>query len=99
MVKSALASYLVKDTNPEIKEYLEDLDIGYLSGESSVGEEELEELVENFESKEKKVLLIGDDIYTHTRAQNISKIIKTLISRYLILWNGMMTSRRYILRA
>lgn len=80
-VLSLLASFLITDADTYVKDYLEDLDIGYVSAESNVGEEELEELVENFSSKDKKVLVIGDDIYEHPRLVNILKLI-ALIKKY-----------------
>lgn len=80
-VIALLASFLITEADEKTMEYLEDLDIGYISGESSVGEEELEELVENFSSKAKKTLIIGDDIIKHSRSENIFKIV-SIIKKY-----------------
>ena len=41
-ILAMLASYLIDDIPSEFQEYFSNLDIGYLSGESSVGEEEFE---------------------------------------------------------
>ncbi len=80
-VVALLASFLISAADEKTMEYLEDLDIGYISGESSVGEEELEELVENFSSKTKKTLIIGDDIIKHSRSENIFKLV-SIIKKY-----------------
>ena len=63
------------------KEYLDDLDIGNLSAESNVGEEELEELVRSFEKKERFSLVVGADLYTHPQAAQIARIL-ALFERY-----------------
>ena len=72
-VLALLALFLITDAPIEYKEYLEDLDIGYLSGESSVGEEELELLAENLADKKEITLIVGDDITGHKNFENISK--------------------------
>ena len=79
-VFALLASFLIANAPKEYTEYLEDLDIGYLSGESSVGEEELELLVENLTVKKEITLLIGDDIIGHKSFENISKLIRLIDS-------------------
>ena len=57
------------------KSFLDDLDIGYICGESSVGEEEFELLFEKLLGCEKRVLIVGSDLYNHPRAKNIAKIL------------------------
>ncbi|VAY88271.1 NADH-ubiquinone oxidoreductase chain G [hydrothermal vent metagenome] len=79
-VVALLASYLIKDMPEEYKEYFDDLDIGYLSGESSIGEEELDLLVKNC-NKKNKTLIIGEDLYGHPQAPNIAKMVG-LIDKY-----------------
>jgi NADH-quinone oxidoreductase subunit G len=74
-VIALLASYLINNSNDEVKEYLDDLDIGYLSGETSVGEEELELIQVDFANIKNKTLIIGEDVYSHSRALNIAKLI------------------------
>lgn len=61
-----------------IKSYLEDLDIGYLSGESNVGEEEIELIKAKFARKKNKVIIVGTDIYGHRNSINISKFVGLL---------------------
>jgi NADH-quinone oxidoreductase subunit G len=75
-VLAMLASYLLKDVKVDetTKAYLNDLDMGYLSGESSVGEEECEEIVQRLIRKKHRTLVIGQDLYAHPRASNIAKL-------------------------
>ena len=74
-VLTLLASYLIKDIPAELKAYFDDLDVGYLSGETSVGEEELESIVKKLIRRKNKTLIIGEDLYGHKNADNIAKII------------------------
>jgi NADH-quinone oxidoreductase subunit F len=82
-VVAMLAFYLLEGVTLDniIKEYLEELDMGYLSGESSVGEEECEDIVQKLVNKKSKTLIIGSDLYTHERATNIAKLLG-LIHKY-----------------
>jgi len=84
-VLALLASYLLsdvlKDMPEQYKEYFDDLDIGYLSGETSVGEEEFESIVKKQIRRKNKTLIIGEDLYGHANAQNIAKLIG-LIDRF-----------------
>ena len=82
-VVAMLAYYLLKDVElpKTIKDFLQDLDIGYLSGESSVGEEEIELMIDKINKKENKIILIGSDLYAQKRAKNIAKLIG-LIEKY-----------------
>jgi len=80
-VLALLASYLIKDIPEEFKDYFDDLDIGYLSAECNVGEEELEEIVQKLIRRKNKTLVIGEDLYAHKQASNIAKLIG-LIDRY-----------------
>ena len=74
-VLALLASYLIKDIPEELKSYFDDLDIGYLSGESSVGEEEYEAIVKKLIRRKNKTLVIGSDLYGHKNASNIAKLV------------------------
>ncbi|MBL6970469.1 MAG: (2Fe-2S)-binding protein [Campylobacterales bacterium] len=75
-VLAMLCSYLIKDTsNKELKSFIEDLDIGYLSGESSVGEEELEAINKKLIKKQNKTLIIGTDLFGHSRSKNMGKLV------------------------
>lgn len=61
-----------------IDDILEEFDIGYLSAESNVGEEELESMYESIDEKTTVSLLIGSDLYTHPKAGQIAKLIALL---------------------
>ena len=63
------------------KEFIKDLDLGYISAESSAGEEEFEEAFESSSNSKIKTLIIGDDILNHQRVENIIKIV-VLIKKY-----------------
>ena len=74
-VIALLASYLISNLPDEQKAYFDDLDIGYLSGETSIGEEEFESINKKFIRRKNKTLVIGSDIYGHKNASNIAKLI------------------------
>ena len=82
-VIAMLAYFLLKDKDlpKTIKNFLDELDIGYLSGESSVGEEEIELMIKKLHRKKNKILLIGSDIYRQKRAVNIAKLVG-IIEKY-----------------
>jgi NADH-quinone oxidoreductase subunit G len=80
-VVALLASYLIKNIPEAQKKYFEDLDIGYLSGETSVGEEELELVVKKLARRKNKTLIVGQDLYGHENGSNIAKLIG-LIDKY-----------------
>ena len=77
-IASMLLDTFVKNPSSKVQDYLDDLDIGYISAESSAGEEEFEEAFEKAEGKTSKVLVVGRDITTHHRAKNIIKILKAI---------------------
>ncbi len=70
-----------KDLPEEIKTFLQKLDIGQLSAESNVGEEELQALKESFYKRHRFSLVVGSDLYTHPRAKEIGKLI-ALFEKY-----------------
>lgn len=74
-VVALLASYLIQNIPDELKSFFDDLDIGYLSGETSVGEEELELVSKNLKRRKNKTLVIGEDLYAHPNAANIAKLV------------------------
>ena len=80
-VLALLAQYLTKEQPQNIKSYLDDLDIGYLSAEASVGEEELEAIVKKLIRKQNPTLVIGEDVFGHDRAENIGKLVG-IIEKY-----------------
>ncbi|MCK5295132.1 MAG: 4Fe-4S dicluster domain-containing protein, partial [Arcobacteraceae bacterium] len=80
-ILAMLASYLIEDIPKEFEEYFDELDIGYLSGESSVGEEEFELIQTKLIRRKNKTIIIGTDLYAHPRAINIAKLVG-LIDKY-----------------
>lgn len=80
-IVSLLLDTFVKEASPKVKEYINDLDIGYISAESSAGEEEFEEALEKLENKEEAILVVGRDIARHPRLDNIIKML-SVIHRY-----------------
>ena len=52
-----------------------DLDIGYLSGETNVGEEELETIAKIGKRAKNRTLIIGSDLINHDKSENIAKFI------------------------
>ena len=65
----------------KIKKYIDDLDLGYISAESSAGEEEFEETFENSTNSKVKTLIIGNDLVEHERVENIVKFL-AIIKKY-----------------
>jgi len=70
-----------KELPSEVKEFLDELDIGYLSAESSISEEELDSIKSEFWKKKRFTFVVGEDIYNHPRVENIARII-ALIEKY-----------------
>ena len=73
-----LLNTFVKNCDEKIDEYLEDLDLGYISAESSAGEEEFEEIFEKSLEKKSKLLIIGEDFVNHHRIENIVKFLAVI---------------------
>lgn len=68
-------SFLLHVNLPEtIQNYFEALDEGYVSAESNLGEEEIEEIEALYEKAGKVLLVLGDDLARHPRAANIAHL-------------------------
>ncbi len=80
-VLALLLYTFVRSSNEKIQTYIEDLDIGYISAESSAGEEEFEEMYDMSLNKKNKIIILGEDIFTHVKIDNIIKIC-SLIQKY-----------------
>ena len=82
-VAALLVEMLLRDVKVPayVKTFLDDLDIGNLSAESNVGEEELELLRKSMLKKRNFSLVIGSDLYAHPRAVQIAKIL-ALVEKY-----------------
>ena len=82
-VAALLVEMLLRDVEvpKSVKIFLNDLDIGNLSAESNVGEEELELLRKSMLKKNGFSLIVGSDLYAHPRAEQIAKIL-ALVEKY-----------------
>lgn len=77
-VLALLLDYFTTNRSDELEDFIGELDIGYISAESSAGEEEFEEMIERASNKKTKTLILGEDLFTHERVENIKSMIKTL---------------------
>lgn len=75
-VMALLVKTLASDVAP--KEWLSDLDEGYLSAETNVGEEELELLKRKAKRADKVTIVAGSDLFAHPQATNIAKMLGVL---------------------
>lgn len=66
------------DVDEETKTFLENLDLGNLSAESNIGDDELALMTKQFKRANKKVLVVGSDLLAHERAENIAKLAATI---------------------
>ena len=73
-----LLEYFTTSCDENIEAYINDLDVGYLSAETSIGEEEFEDMVELSKDKNKKTIIISNDILSHEKVLNISKLLGVL---------------------
>ncbi len=76
-VAALLAETLLKEIElpKTVRTFLDDLDIGNLSAESNIGEEELEALRKSLIKKSGFSLVVGSDLYAHPRASHIAKLL------------------------
>ena len=82
-VMAMLLEAFVENTKipQELKEYINNLDMGYISAESSIGEEEIEELKKKSARRSNFTLILGEDLYNHPNAKNIAKL-SALMQKY-----------------
>lgn len=76
-----LLNTFTSNCDENVRNYIDDLDLGYISAESSAGEEEFEEAFENSLDAKFKTLIIGSDLANHERIENIVQLI-TLLKKY-----------------
>jgi NADH-quinone oxidoreductase subunit G len=69
------------DLNSQEREIIAQFDEGYLSAESNVGEEEIEQMIQSFARASKKTIVIGSDLLSHEQSGNIA-VLAGLIDRY-----------------
>ncbi|MDD2886769.1 MAG: hypothetical protein PHY66_03130 [Aliarcobacter sp.] len=70
-----LLNSFASNCDEKTNNFLDDLDLGYISAESSAGEEEFEEALENSQNTKVKTLIIGNDLINHERVENIVKLL------------------------
>jgi NADH-quinone oxidoreductase subunit F len=73
-----LLYFFAHNAGSNIQDFIADLDIGYLSAETSVGEEELEEVLEKSKEANTIYLVLSTDLLGHKNAANIIKILGAL---------------------
>ena len=71
-VLALLVSSLIDKDSDKV---LSNLDEGYISAESNVGEEEIEAILNKTKRKKKLSFIVGSDLYNHPQAENIAKIL------------------------
>lgn len=72
------ALLLYEATKEADSTFNKELDCGYLSAESNVSSEEIEEIISFLKNAKSPMLLVGSDIYLHNRANNILNILAKL---------------------
>ena len=82
-VMALLANTLLAnaDLSEAEKKYFDDLDLGYLEAESNVGADELATITRTFARTQKRVFVIGSDVFAHANAANIAKLA-AMIEKY-----------------
>ena len=82
-VIALIANEILKDVelSDDERNFFDNLDLGYLSAESNIGEEELSQMMKSFSRTTKKVLIIGNDLIAHNRSLNIARLAG-LIEKY-----------------
>ena len=73
-----LLNSFASNCDEKTNNFLDDLDLGYISAESSAGEEEFEEAFENSQEAKVKTLIVGNDLVNHERVENIVKLLAIL---------------------
>ncbi len=75
-VIALLASIFVDKNalNDEQKRFFDELDVGYVSSEASFDEAEQEIVAKMFKRAKNKTLILGADLYSHPRAENIARL-------------------------
>ncbi len=82
-VMALLAKYLLENVelSDEEKTFFDEMDDGYLSAESNIGEEELSLMMKSLSRTKNRVLVVGNDLIAHKEARNIAKLA-AVIEKY-----------------
>jgi NADH-quinone oxidoreductase subunit G len=75
-VMAMLAKTLLADADlsDEFRGFFNELDEGYLCAESNAGDEEFTRIEKSLRRMKRKTLVIGSDVLTHERAENIARL-------------------------
>lgn len=76
-VLSLLLEFSTIKTDKGIEDFLNELDIGYISAESNLGEEEIQELAKRLKNSN-AYIVICEDLEHHVNAENIAKLLSML---------------------
>lgn len=71
LVKTLLSN---TDIPQSLRDYFDNLDEGYISAESNLGEEEIEEIQALYEENARVCIILGEDLYNHPQASNIAHL-------------------------
>ncbi|RAX59290.1 hypothetical protein CCZ01_00700 [Helicobacter monodelphidis] len=71
VVAMLIHTFLQGQYAKEDKSFFENLDIGYLSAESNLAEEEIDSLVNTLKTSRKSLIIVGRDILLHPKMMNI----------------------------
>lgn len=74
-VVALLAKCLASHSPENLQEYFDDLDDGYLSAETNIGEDEIEEINDFYEQAKNPLFVFGRDLFIHERSHNIKKFL------------------------
>ncbi len=72
-----LLNALCKSASKETLDFIDELDIGYLSAECSLSEEEIEVLASKAVGISTSIV-VADDIYNHESVENIARVLATI---------------------
>jgi len=77
------SKYLLQESSlpQELSAYFDALDEGYLSAETNIGEEEFEEVAELYNTSKSPLFIIGEDLVSHPRVENI-KIFLSILDKF-----------------
>ena len=79
-VMALLTHALLKDVevDEQTRAFLDNLDLGYLEAESNVGDDEILSMTKALKRTQKRVLVVGSDMFAHKQAANIAKLAATI---------------------
>jgi NADH-quinone oxidoreductase subunit F len=73
-----LLEYFVKNPTANLEAYIKDLDIGYLSAETNIGEEELEQMANEAQNAQNASIFIANSCLQHQKSQTLMNLLSAL---------------------